>query len=50
MPRSEAIICVILESSISHHNKSYDYESDNNYRQKPKKIRSKCAIRQCRGH
>ena len=32
----KAIICVILKSSISHHNKSYDYENGNKYRQKQK--------------
>ena len=28
--------CVILKSSVRHHNKSYEYENDNIYSEEPK--------------
>ena len=34
----KAMISVIPTSSISHHNKSYEYENDNKYRQKQQEI------------
>ena len=33
----KATTCFISKSSISHHNKLYDYENDNKYKQKPEK-------------
>ena len=40
---------VILISSKEHHNKSYDYENNNKYMQKPK-IQKKSARGKCQSH
>ena len=40
---------VIHKSPLKHHNKSYDYENNNKYRQKPE-IQEKSARRKCRRH